>query len=453
MYAILDIETTGGQYNQEGITEIAIYRFDGQNVIDQFISLVNPEREIQNFVVKLTGINQKMLRTAPKFYEIAKRIVEITEDCILVAHNADFDYRILRTEFRRLGFNYQRSSICTVELAKQFFPDAKSYSLGKLVRSLGIPVSDRHRANGDALATLELFKLLLAKDSSKQIITQWVKQDVNSAIPARLLNILDELPTQMGVYYIYNQEGKLLYIGRNKNIKKRVNQHFTSPQKKDLYLQKHTHKVVFELTGNELIAQLKELQEIQLNKPALNGKRLFRPLSYGLFAKKNEKGYLTLDILPLQHNTNHWLSFETLAEGKNTLFELTEQHTLCTKLTGFSSAAHNCYNYTINKCKGACIEEENPQEYNARTEEALQQYSFKGKTIAILDKGRTSGEKSVILIENGIFLGYGFANLNFQASRLSILKNLITPMNDSEKIHRLIQQYLRKHRKLTIISL
>ena len=112
MYAILDIETTGGKYNEEGITEIAIYKFDGNEVMDQFISLINPERDIQPFVVKLTGINNKMLRNAPKFYEVAKRIIEITEDCILVAHNAEFDYRILSLEFERLGFDYQKKTIC-----------------------------------------------------------------------------------------------------------------------------------------------------------------------------------------------------------------------------------------------------------------------------------------------------------------------------------------------------
>src|SRR5210317_2463693 len=159
MYAILDIETTGGKYNEEGITEIAIYKFDGHKVVDKFISLINPEREIQPFVVNLTGINSNMLRSAPKFYEVAKRIVEITEDCILVAHNAQFDYRILVTEFKRLGFDFQRKTLCTVDLSKKLIPNMESYSLGKLVRALGIPVSDRHRANGDALATLKLFKL------------------------------------------------------------------------------------------------------------------------------------------------------------------------------------------------------------------------------------------------------------------------------------------------------
>ncbi len=156
MYAILDIETTGGKFNEEGITEIAIHKFDGHQVVDQFISLVNPEREIQEFVVKLTGINSKMLRNAPKFHEVAKRIIEITKGCIIIAHNASFDYRILRTEYNRLGYDYQRNTLCTVALSKNLIPEAPSHSLGKLCRFIGIPMSDRHRANGDALATMSI---------------------------------------------------------------------------------------------------------------------------------------------------------------------------------------------------------------------------------------------------------------------------------------------------------
>ncbi|HER41267.1 MAG TPA: 3'-5' exonuclease, partial [Salinimicrobium catena] len=175
MYSILDIETTGGKYNEEGITEIAVYKFDGHKVVDQFISLVNPEIPIQPFVVGLTGINNEMLRNAPKFYEVAKRIVEITEGTIIVAHNAKFDYRILRTEFKRLGFEFERESLCTVELSKKLIPGQNSYSLGKLVRALGIPLSDRHRANGDAQATVKLFKMLLAKDTGKEILKSSVR--------------------------------------------------------------------------------------------------------------------------------------------------------------------------------------------------------------------------------------------------------------------------------------
>ncbi len=171
VYAIIDIETTGGEYNKEGITEIAIYKYDGYTVVDRFISLINPEKPIQDFVMKLTGIHNKMLRNAPKFYEVAKRVLEITKDCILIAHNACFDYRILKTEFSRLEYDFVRNTLCTIELSRKLIPGLESYSLGKLCKSLGIPISDRHRASGDALATVQLFKLLLEKDTNKAILS------------------------------------------------------------------------------------------------------------------------------------------------------------------------------------------------------------------------------------------------------------------------------------------
>ncbi len=223
MYAVVDIETTGGKFNEEGITEIAIHKFDGHQIVDSFISLVNPERDIQPFVVNLTGINNKMLRNAPKFFEVAKRIIEITTDCILVAHNTSFDYRILRTEFKRLGFEFERKTLCTVELSKQLIPDLESYKLGRLCRTLGIPVTDRHRANGDALATVKLLQLLLDKDLGKTIITATVKQELITELSPKLTTIIDDLPTKTGVYYIHKADGKIIYIGKSKNIKKRVN--------------------------------------------------------------------------------------------------------------------------------------------------------------------------------------------------------------------------------------
>ena len=207
MYCILDIETTGGQFNEEGITEIAIYKYDGHEVVDQFISLVNPEKEIQPFVVKLTGINNAMLRSAPKFYEVAKRIIEITQDCIVVAHNSSFDYRILRTEFTRLGYDFIRPTLCTVELSKKLIPGMESYSLGKLVRALGIPVTDRHRASGDALATVKLFKLLLSKDTEKEILISSIKAEIKSGLTPKLLDIVESLPYKTAIYYIPNEKG------------------------------------------------------------------------------------------------------------------------------------------------------------------------------------------------------------------------------------------------------
>ena len=294
MYAVIDIETTGGKYNEEGITEIAIHKFNGHQVVDQFISLVNPEKAIQPFVVNLTGINNKMLQSAPKFHEVAKRIIEITEGSILVAHNAQFDYRILRTEFRRLGYNYERKTICTVDLSKKLIPDAESHSLGKLVRSLGIAVSDRHRANGDALATLKLFKLLLSKDMDKTIIRNVVRAENLGELSARQIDIVSQMPSARGLYYMYNKDGDIIYLGQSSDIKQRVNQHFIKDGKKSRNLQKETRKVTFELTGSELIAKLKENEELQRNRPRYNHWQDRFELQYTPSSNGHEKIYQSL---------------------------------------------------------------------------------------------------------------------------------------------------------------
>ena len=351
MYAIVDIETTGGKFNEEGITEIAIYKFDGLQIVDQFISLINPEREIQPFVVNLTGINSGMLKNAPKFYEVAKRIVEITTDCVLVAHNANFDNRILTTEFRRLGFIFERKTLCTVELSQKLIPDLPSYKLGKLCKTLGIPLSSRHRADGDALATVQLFKLLLNKDSGKEIIKQAVKVDNSRKLAPKLLNILDELPSKPGLFYIHNCTTNILYIGKGKNIKKTVNQLFLRTSKKAKTIQNNVVSVSYEETGNELIANLKFVEELKINKPTYNS------------SKKNS-------YTPIEFSNNNLL---------------------------------------------------------------------------IIDKGRTIGEKSIVLIENNTFKGYCYTNLSYQVDHLEILRKLISTMEDNMQNRYIVKNYLQKN--------
>ena len=275
MYAIIDIETTGGKFNEEGITEVAIYRFDGHEIVDQFISLVNPERPIQPFVVNLTGITEKMVRTAPKFHEVAKRIIEITQDCVFIAHNTSFDYRIIRTEFGRLGYDFFRETLCTVELSKELIPDMPSYSLGKLCKSLGIPMKDRHRASGDALATVKLFKLLLDKDLEKNITKSSIKviADKEVVIPTKILDRIEKTPSTIGLFFIHDESGTVLFVGKNKNIQKGINQLFLRTSKKTKNLLKQTYSITTEETGNELIADLKFIEANKKHKPKYNSKR------------------------------------------------------------------------------------------------------------------------------------------------------------------------------------
>lgn len=349
MYAIIDIETTGGKYNEEGITEIAIHKFDGVDIIDSFVSLVNPEKEIQPFVVNLTGINNKMLRNAPKFYEVAKRIVEITKDCVLVAHNSSFDYRILRTEFRRLGYDFDIPTLCTVELSKIIIPDLESYSLGKLCRKLGIPVTDRHRADGDALATVKLLQLLLQKDKDKLIVKKTIRSGNKRDLSKKLLTLLDDLPLETGIFYLHKYNGNVLYIGKGTNIKKEVNHVFLRSSSNSRSLLKEMSNVSFELTGSELIAQLRFNDEMEHHKPKFN-KRIKTKLQYKKYSNKN---------------------------------------------------------------------------------------------MILIDKGRVVSEKSVILIENNEYQGYGFTDLKHQINNLEILRKIITRSNNQKNQNDTVIQYLK----------
>ncbi|NBL64268.1 GIY-YIG nuclease family protein [Flavobacterium sp. NST-5] len=451
MYTILDIETTGGQFNEEGITEIAIYKFDGHEIVDQFISLVNPEKPIQPFVVKLTGINNAMLQSAPKFYEVAKRIIEITQDTILVAHNAQFDYRILRTEFSRLGYDFERHNICTVELAKKLIPEQPSYSLGKLVRALGIPMADRHRASGDALATAKLFKILLDKDLEKEIVKSFIKTETEKKLPQKFLEIVAKLPSTTGIYYIHNQNGEVIYIGKSRNIKKRVNQHFTSQSSKSKKIQQEVFEVTYEETGSELIALLKESEEIKINKPKYNRSQKKVIFPWSIYSEFDKNGYLSLTIQPTNTLKNEVISFASQIEARNFLFKITDEFQLCQKINKLDKPKTHCFPFKVNQCFGACVNQENPVEYNNRVNQFLQKNKFHSQNLIIVDRGRNLQERSAILLENGIFNGIAYFELNYQVSKIDILKNIIVKMEHTKDAKQLILNYISKNKVQKII--
>lgn len=452
IYAIIDIETTGGKYNEEGITEIAIYKYNGQEVVDQFISLINPEREIQPFVVNLTGINSKMLRNAPKFYEVAKRIVEITENCILVAHNAQFDYRILRTEFKRLGFSFNRKTLCTVALSKTLIPNQKSYSLGKLTRALGIPIADRHRAAGDAFATVKLFQMLLDKDLKKNIIQESIKQETHKKLEPRLLDILETLPNQTGIYYMHKANGEIIYIGKSKHIKNRVNQHFTGTSSKSKKIQLQVAAVTYETTGSELVALLKESEAIKQNKPIYNRALRKTIFTHALYSFKDEKGYLNLKLDIADGRKKSITTFSTKQSAKSFLFQTVEKYQLCQKLTGLYPTKTNCFNYTIKTCNGACVNQESPEDYNQRVLQFINNNTFTNQSLVIVDRGRDVDERAAILIQNGVFKGVGYFHLNYQINNLEVLESIITPMENNKDAQHLIKSYLRRNKKLKVLK-
>ena len=394
-----------------------------------------------------------MLRNAPKFYEVAKRIVEITEECIIVAHNAQFDNRILKTEFKRLGFGFKRETLCTVELAKKLIPGHDSYSLGKLTRALGIPMSDRHRADGDAVATLKLFKILLNKDLDKFIIQDSVRLEPKYQLEPNHKDIIDGLPSITGVYYIHDEHGKIIYIGKSKNIKHRINQHFTNTSPKSKKIQLFANSVTYEATGNELVALLKESQEIKRNKPLYNTALRRNIFTHALYSFKDENGYINLKIDKADGRKKAITTYSNLQSAKSFIFKAVEEYTLCQKLSGLYPSKSNCFNYTIKSCNGACIQKEPVEEYNRRVMKLIAKNSYESKNMAIVDRGREIDERSVIYIENGIFKGFGFFDLNYQINTLEVLESIITPMENNRDTQHIIQSYLRRNKNLKIVQI
>ncbi len=447
MYAIIDVETTGLRAAGEKITEIAIYLHDGSKVVDEFVSLVNPERKIPYRIVQMTGISNQMVSDAPKFYEIARQIVEMTEERVIVGHNVGFDFSFLRHEFKSLGYDFRRKTLDTVRLSRKLIPGRKSYGLGKLCKDLGIENHARHRASGDALATTRLFELLLGIDPEIS------GQKTNGVRSMRNKSLTDDLPASPGVYYFYNDADELIYIGKSINIHDRVLSHLNNNlHKRALEMKDAISRIDYQQTGNELIALLLESAEIKKHLPIYNRQQRRTYFNYGLFSFLDDNGYLNLKLCRIPDGSNPLYSYGSMQEGRNHLYALTEKFSLCQKLSGLVPSTGPCFHYQIHQCQGACIGEEPAEEYNTRVNEALENYHFGRQCFFILGKGREEGETAVVKIENGKYEGFGFIDQQLFDGNISWLHECIKPQQDNREVRQIINTYLKKNTGETVIS-
>lgn len=453
-YAIVDIETTGGSPKKSKITEIAIYKHDGTKIIDEFISLVNPEMSIPPFIVQLTGISDNMVKNAPRFFEIAKQIVEFTENCVFVAHNVGFDYGILRSEFRSLGFDFRRPHLCTVRTSRYVIPGHDSYSLGKLSRSLGIEITERHRAGGDALATAHLFSLLMETDPNN--LESFVQKELN---PKRLhpnldIDALEEIPNKIGIYKFYNDVNQLIYIGKSIHIRKRIDQHLrNSKTKKGIQMQKEIARIEFELTGSELFALLRESELIKQNKPIYNRSLTRSSFPYGLFHYKDEAGYIHFHIDKINNREDQAItSFTTRKEGVSYLERMVEDYDLCNKLCGLYKTNGACFQYTVKNCLGACVKEEANTSYNRRCETLIDNLTFNGSTFYVLDKGRSKDEKSVAYIENGSLRAIGYIPVFYRRKSPKNWVDNLDYIDENRDARTILNLFLRKNKSHEVIN-
>ena len=453
-YAILDIETTGGSPKASKITEIAIYKHDGTDIIDNYQALINPEVPIPAFIVQLTGINDKMVENAPKFYEVAKEIIEFTKDCVFVAHNVGFDYGILRLEFKSLGYDYRRPHLCTVRSSRVVIPGHESYSLGKLTRVLGIELVGRHRAGGDAFATAKLFSLLMEADAAE--MQTLIQEELN---PKRLhpnldLEHLEEIPNRTGVYKFFNEFNQLIYIGKSIHIRKRIDQHLRNRKtKKAIKMQQEISRIEYELTGSELISLLLESQLIKQHQPIYNRTLRKNSFPYGLFKYTDKNGYLRLFIAKTSSTNDLPITtFTTKKEGVKYLDKIVEDYDLCTKLCDLYKSNASCFQYQVKNCLGACIQEESSNSYNTRCNNFIDKISLSNASFYILDKGRKRGEKSMVFIQNGVIRAMGYAPYHYKKMKPEKWIDYLDIIQDDRDARNILNLFMRKNDKHTIIN-
>jgi DNA polymerase-3 subunit epsilon len=455
MYAIIDIETTGGSARLERITEVAIYLHDGEKITGEFVSLVNPERNIPYFITNLTGITNEMVEGAPRFFEIAKNIVELTEGRTFVAHNARFDYSFIRQEFKSLGFNYKRNILDTVSLSRKLFPGHRSYSLGNICKDLRISINGRHRAAGDALATVRLFEMLLERDreingSRSALIKNTRKSKLN---PKLDISKVESIPDEAGVYYFYNENGDLIYIGKSRNLQQRIYTHLSNnANNRAMEMRDLIADIDWELTGSELIALLRESFEIKENKPFYNRAQRRSSFQWGIYSFTDEKGYLNYRYGLIDSDDTPLSVFTSREKAKSKLTSLVEYYKLCQKLAGLYETPGACFQYHVGICRGACTGQEPPEKYNERALQSAEEFVFARHNFFIIDKGRDEDERSAVKIVNGKYAGYGYFNINEMGFGLSALHECIVPSPDNRDIQVILKQYLKTNRVEKIIE-
>jgi len=444
VYSIVDIETTG--YSNK-ITEISIFVFDGKKIVDEYTTLVNPECSIPPFITNLTGITSAMVSHAPKFYEIAKKVLEITKDTIFVAHSVNFDYSIIQKEFKELGFDFKRKKLCTVRLSRKLIPGLKSYSLGALCASQHININNRHRAKGDAEATTILFEQLLQLDSNQTVFNSFLNpRSRQSTIPPLLpKKIVDNLSEKTGVYYFKNYKDEIIYVGKANNIKQRVLSHFYDKAKKEVTMCLETSDITYLETGSELVALLKESSEIKKLYPKYNRAQRRSQESVGLFSYEDRDGILHLAYNKLKLITNPLMKFYNTTECRNFLEKLCEDFELCPKYCHLQTNVTTCFHYQIKKCKGICKKEEAVEMYNLRVQKAIQSVQFTSENFIIKEVGRTNQEYSYVLILNGIYKGFGYANKRRKFKSEEDYLNIIELQKDNNDIKRILNSYLKSN--------
>jgi DNA polymerase-3 subunit epsilon len=455
LYTIIDIETTGNGIKGNKITEISIFKYNGGQIVDEFTSLVNPQCPIPYFITGLTGIDDQMVQSAPTFHEIAGTIQDITEGCIFVAHSVNFDYGVIKEEFRQIGIDFTRKKLCTVRLSRQLIPGLRSYSLGKLCSAVQIPLVDRHRARGDAHATVLLFEQLLNKPKSEDVFKKFLNaRSQEATLPPHLpRSVFDNIPQKPGIYYFKNQKGDIIYVGKAINLKKRVLGHFYDKKSKEIQMCSETANIDFKLAGSELMALLMESAEIKRLFPPYNRAQKRTGRQYAIFAYEDRNGIMHLAYNTIKGVPNPLKIIHNQTECRAYLEEVCKSFSLCPRYCHLQQTNTACSHHEINTCEGICRGKEAVEDYNQKVEEAITHMKLLASEVRIIkEKGRDSNESAVVLIADGIYKGFGFIDTDIEISTLEDVEAFITPQKHTVETESILTQYLLKHNKSQVLT-
>jgi DNA polymerase-3 subunit epsilon len=447
MYAIVDIETTGGYAERHKITEVAIFIHDGTQVVDTWSSLINPSHYLPGYITGLTGITTAMLQDAPPFTEVAAKIHELLKDKIFVAHNVHFDYSFIKKELEASGFNFNAKKLCTVRLTRKLVPGLKSYSLGNITAHFRVPIHDRHRAGGDAKATAILFDKLLRMDRNGAIQQLLKKTNKEMRLPSNISEeSFEALPEEPGVYYFLNQFKQVIYVGKAKNIKKRISGHFSGRggSWSNQNIRNQIHEIKYELTGNELVALIHESLEIKRLWPKYNSAQKNDRKLWGLYSFEDQLGYTRFAVSKQMNGLVPVKTFKSHSEAWHFLQDKVREYQLCSKLCNLHKATAACYDHAAGECLGACIQKESVKDYNCRVNTFLAGLTENTSlsSCAFLGTGRKHGEHSIVLVENGAYIGHGFIQEDTSCLSLEEARKWINPAAETAEIRQFIQTEL-----------
>src|SRR5437868_2390258 len=416
MYAIVDIETTGGYGAANGITEISIQVFDGEKVTEKFESLINPNQPIPRFIQVMTGITDEMVSRAPEFEEVASTIYNLLHDKVFVAHNVNFDYSFVKAHLDQCGFILDSKKLCTVRLSRKILPGLPSYSLGKLCHSLGIEINNQHRAGGDTDATVEVFRQILKGDRNNFIQKSLQRNSKEFILPPNVpKEHFDQLPYTPGVYYFHDEKGKIIYVGKARNVRYRVNSHFSNnseSRQKQNFL-RHTYSISHQPCATELMACILESSEIKKLWPVFNYSQKGWEDRLGIFTYEDQNGYLRLAIEKNKKQLDPVCSIHNILEGHDILRKIMRQYELCPKLCFMQTGSDKCEGIKEKYCSGACEQKEDAAEYNKRVTAAIASLQAK-PSFAIVENGLHANEQSCVLVLKGKFYGMGYIPTDVQ---------------------------------------